>query len=221
MSRLSPAGLFFVVVALAAIALPGRAIAAGDSYPTNLELVESATRAALDSLRVSEAPGPENDVEILIEGRHAGAWLVRKILNERLLRRGWDIKVRTEGPDSAAVGDTQYEFRLKIVQLDMVYGKQWRRYLIGSRMVERTARVSLFVELINTIDDEIIESMSGRAEVHDTVPASALPALDDPAYGFASPELEKGNMDKYLEGGLVLAIIGVLVYLFYSNKTAS
>jgi hypothetical protein len=45
--------------------------------------------------------------------------------------------------------------------------------------------------------------------------------LSDPKYAFAAPELEKGSTDKYLEGGLVLAIIGVLVYLFYSNKTAS
>jgi hypothetical protein len=33
--------------------------------------------------------------------------------------------------------------------------------------------------------------------------------------------VEKGQWDRYLEGGLVMAIIGVLIYLFYSNKTAA
>jgi hypothetical protein len=32
--------------------------------------------------------------------------------------------------------------------------------------------------------------------------------------------LEKSQWDRYIEGVLVLAIVGVLVYLFYSNKTA-
>ena len=58
-------------------------------------------------------------------------------------------------------------------------------------------------------------------EAVDVVPASMLDALGSPKYPFASPKLEKGQWDRYLEGGLVIAIIGVLVYLFYSNKTAS
>ena len=88
-------------------------------------------------------------------------------------------------------------------------------------MVERIARVSIYYELIDEADGRIVTSSNARSETRDVVPASLLPELSDSRYGFATPEVEKTQWDRYLEGGLVLAIVGVLVYLFYSNKTAS
>jgi len=192
-----------------------------EDYPTNLELVEQATIAAFDSIRVSAPPVPESDIRVVIEAGHAGGWLVEKLMNERMIKRGWDIKVAEESADSAATADTPYVLKIKIVQLDLVYGKQWRRYIIASKVVERVARAAFYVELVDLVEGEMLESKSTRAEVRDVVPAGALDVLSDPKYAFAAPELEKGSADKYLEGGLVLAIVGVLVYLFYSNKTAS
>ncbi len=216
MPRLSSA-----VFVLALIALWACAARSDEAYPTNLELVEAATRAALDSARVSAPPVSESDIEILIEGGHTGGWLVKKIVNDRLIKRGWDVRVVAEGADSSVATKTPYVLNIKIVKLDLVYGRQWRRYVIGSKVVERVARASFYFELVDMVENEILETKSTRGEVRDAVPVSALPVLSDSKYAFAAPELEKGSTDKYLEGALVLAIIGVLVYLFYSNKTAS
>jgi len=216
MTKSSYVGVFLVLVLLLA-----PAAGADEDYPTNLELVEQATIAAFDSVRVSAPPVPDSDIRIVIEAGHAGGWLVEKIVNERMIERGWDIKVTEESADSAASGDTPYILKIKIVQLDLLYGKQWRRYIIASKVVERVARAAFYLELVDTVEGEMLESTSTRAEVRDVVPAGALDVLSDSKYAFAAPELEKGSTDKYLEGGLVLAIIGVLVYLFYSNKTAS
>jgi hypothetical protein len=215
MARLSAALLFALITLLACAAH------ADEAYPTNLELVEAATRAAFDSVRISEPPVAESDIEILIEGGHAGGWLVEKIVNDRMIKRGWDVRVIAEGADSSAAISAPYVLKIKIVQLDLVYGRQWRRYVIGSKVVERVARASFYFELVDRVDKEIMETKSTRGEVRDAVPASALPVLSNSKYAFAAPELQKGSTDKYLEGMLVLSIIGVLVYLFYSNKTAS
>ncbi|MGD9140778.1 MAG: hypothetical protein PVJ42_04480 [bacterium] len=206
---------------LALIALSAAPALSEEEYPTNLEMIEAAASAAFDSVRVSAPPAPESDIQILVEAGHAGAWLVNRILNERMIERGWDISVTSEEPDSASGARTPYVLRVKIVQLDMVYARQWRRYLITSKVVERVARASFHIELVDMVRGKIMESVSTSAEARDVVPAGALEVLSDSKYAFAAPELEKGNSDKYLEGGLVLAIIGVLVYLFYSNKTAS
>lgn len=216
MKRLSLLG-FLLVFAL----LSAQAVQAEEEYASNLELVERAAVAALDSVRVEAPPVPDSDIEILIEEGHPGGWLVERIMKERMIDRGWDIKVTEQGADSAATGKTPYVLKIKIVQLDLVYGKQWRRYIIASKVVERVARASFHLELVDRVAGEIMASESTRGEVRDVVPAGALDVLSDSKYAFASPELEEGNADKYLEGGLVLAIIGVLVYLFYSNKTAS
>jgi hypothetical protein len=218
MRRFVTAGAFLALIVLSAsMAL------SDEDYPTNLELVERAAVAAFDSVRVSAPPVPDSDIQIEVEAGHAGDWLVRRILNERMIERGWDIRVVSEPADSGAVAapETPYVLRVKIVQLDLVYARQWRRYIIGSKVVERVARASFHIELVDRAGGEMLESTSTSAEARDVVPAGALEVLSDSKYAFAAPELEKGNSDKYLEGGLVLVIVGVLVYLFYSNKTAS
>jgi hypothetical protein len=111
--------------------------------------------------------------------------------------------------------------RLRVVELGLQYGRSWRRYLFAGRVVERLARASMYYELIDRSDDRIVASSSVRSEKSDVVPASLLPTLSNSDFQFASPELERGQWDRYLEGGLVIAIIGVLIYLFYSNKTAT
>jgi hypothetical protein len=120
-----------------------------------------------------------------------------------------------------ASGDAGYLLRLRVVELGLKYGRSWRRYLLGGKVVERVARASIYYELIDRSNDQVLKSSGVDGEVSDVVPASRLSILSNPSYSFASPVLEKSRWDKYLEGGLVIAIIGVLVYLFYSNKTAS
>lgn len=206
---------------LALLALSASPASSEEEYPTNLEMVEAAAMAAFDSVSISAPPAAGTDVKIVVGAGQGGGWLVKRMLNERMIDRGWDIKATPEEPDSAAEVQAPYLLRVKIVQLDLIYARQRRRYLITSRVVERVARASFHMELVDVAEGEIIKSTSTSAEVRDVVPADALAALSDSKYAFAAPELQKGNSDKYLEGGLVLAIIGVLVYLFYSNKTAS
>ncbi len=216
MMRTSSVG-FLLILAL----LPVQAARADGDYPNNLDLVRQATEAAFDSARVSAPAAAGSDIEIVVEAGHSGGWLVEKIMNERLIRRGWDVRATGEQADSTARRAAPYLLRIKIVQLDLVYGRQWRRYIIASKVVERVARASFYVELVDRVEGDILESKNMKAEVRDVVPAGALAVLSDSKYAFAAPELKKGSGDKYLEGGLVMVIIGVLVYLFYSNKTAS
>ncbi len=215
MARLFSVGSLLIVLAAAA-----PAACSDDAYPTNVKLVEAAVEAAFDSVNIAVPPVPESDIEIVIEAGHPGDWLVEDVLSKRVISRGWDVRVRSAGADSVAVR-TPFALKVRIIHLDLVYARQWRRYIIASKVVERAARASFHIDLVDRDRGVLLESTSTSAEVRDVVPAGAIELLTDPKYSFAAPELEKANTDKYLEGGLVLAIIGVLIYLFYSNKTAS
>ena len=220
-------GIWVCLAGLLVAAMPSQSLCE-EEYPTNLELVERALRIAADSMDVRPPAGTDTYLEIDAGTGSEAAWLLDSVLKEELLDRGWRIRAGTDeeadtsaGAGIAALESGGFLLRLRIVDLGLKYGRSWRRYLLGGKVVERIARASIFYELIEQSSDQVLVSSDVDGMVSDVVPASQLSTLSNSKYSFASPELEKSRWDKYLEGGLVIAIIGVLVYLFYSNKTAS
>jgi hypothetical protein len=215
-------GKVSVVLAIAVLlsGLPDFVLA-GDAPPTNLELVEQAVREAVYSIDSAPPPGRNDDLGINIGGRDDASWLLSNALKDHFLDLGWRIRSKSETADSNAQWQTAFVLKVRVIDLGLRYTRTWRRYLLGGKLVERVARVSLYYELVDRAADQVVTSSTAKAEVRDIVPASLLQALSDSKHGFADPELEKSKWDRYLEGGLVLAIVGVLVYLFYSNKTAA
>ncbi|MFH1313045.1 MAG: hypothetical protein ABIJ00_07420 [Candidatus Eisenbacteria bacterium] len=194
---------------------------ADDTYLTNLELVERAVRAAVDSMDVAPPGSGRPNLQIKTGSGEDALWLLDNVLKGRLIAMGWRVQAGGDGSAEDSSLETGYLLDLRITDLDLNYGRSWRRYVLVGKIIERIARVSFYYELVDRSDGQILASSNARAEVRDNVPASMLPLLSDSEYGFASPEMQKGQWDRYLEGGLVVAIIGVLIYLFYSNKTAS
>jgi hypothetical protein len=213
---------------IALIAAPGIAlfllaaacVAEDHGYPTNLELIGRAVMEAAEAMDIAPPQGAGSHLEIQVGQGSDASWLLDSVLKEHLLALGWRIRADSEHADTSA-GGKGYLLRMRVADLGLKYSRSWRRYLLGGKVVERVARVSIYYELIDLANDRVEVSSNAGSEVVDVVPASLLPALSSSKYSFASPELEKSQWDRYLEGGLVVAIIGVLVYLFYSNKTAS
>jgi len=220
-------GIWVCLVGILIAALPSQGVCE-DDYPTNLELNEQAVRIAADSMDIRPPAGTDAFLTIEAGDGNEAAWLLDSVLKGELLDQGWKIKAETvvvadssSGADNATYEGGRFLLRLRIVDLGVKYARSWRRYLLGGKVVERIARASIFYELIDQRGDQVLVSSDVDGVASDVVPASQLSTLSNSKYSFASPELEKSRWDKYLEGGLVIAIIGVLVYLFYSNKTAS
>jgi hypothetical protein len=197
------------------------AAAADDEYPTNLELVERAVEAAVDSMEIRPPVGATPDLEIVTSSGGDAAWLLDSVLKGKLLEMGWRVQVGESASNDGSGAEPGFQLTLQIIDLGLKYGRTWRRFLLGTKTVERIARVSIYYELVDNSTDRLVVSSNARSERRDTVPASRLSVLSDSKYTFANPEVEKSQWDRYVEGGLVLAIVGILVYLFYSNKTAS
>jgi hypothetical protein len=212
--------LWTCVVAVVALAALCWTAAGQEIYPTNIEMVEQAVRAAADSMEVVPVPGRAADLAIDAGTGSEAAWLVDNVLTSQLIAEGWNVRAKGSDKDSTLVAPAEFVLKLRISELGMIYARSWRRHLLMGRVVERVARVTVFYDLIDRTSGSVVVASSARAEARDVVPASALRQLADAKYPFASPVLEKSQWDRYIEGGLVLAIVGVLVYLFYSNKTA-
>jgi hypothetical protein len=196
----------------------GSVVCAEETYPTNLELVERAVNSALDSMEVVPPAGRDPGLDIQAPAGGEGLWLVDNVLKGRLIEGGWSVTLKGL-VDSVSVGEPQFVLKIR-VDLSLIYARSWRRHLFFGRLVERVARASIFYDLIDKPTGTVIVASSVQGESRDVVPASALAALTDAEHKFAAPEMVKGQWDRYIEGGLVLAIVGVLIYLFYSNKTA-
>jgi hypothetical protein len=208
-------------LAVLAVLVSLAAASAEETYPTNIELVEQAVRQAADSMDVRPPAVSAPHLGIETDAGGEVSWLLDSVLKKHLLGLGWRIRAEAEPGDTVTGDGGGFLLKLRVVELGLNYGRSWRRYVLGGKFVQRIARVSIYYELVNLDSDHIDVSSSVRAEASDVVPASMLPALSSSKYGFASPELGKNRWDRYLEGGLVIAIVGVLIYLFYSNKTAS
>jgi hypothetical protein len=209
-----------VILLVVAVWLVSTCAAEDLRYPTNLELIGQAVRQAADSMGISPPPGSMPVLELRAGEGEEAAWLLDNVLKEHLLDMGWRIRAQS----AAAVDSVQradYVLKMRVAELGLHYRRSWRRFLFGSKVVERMAKVALYYELIDVTDESVVASSDVSGEAVDVVPASMLESLSSPKYSFASPNLDKSQWDRYLEGGLVIAIIGVLVYLFYSNKTAS
>lgn len=204
---------------LIAILTPAWAASQENTYATNIEMVEQAMRVAADSMAVVPPPGRSPDLDIEA-GSGEAVWLVEGILREKLMAAGWNVRARGAAADSGLASSAEFLFKVRIIDIGLLYARTWRRHLILGKAVERVARVSCLYDLVDRTTRSVLVTAGAKAEVRDVVPASALPALSDSKYPFAAPTLEKGQWDRLIEGILVLTIVGVLIYLFYSNKTA-
>lgn len=203
-----------------AILMPGWALSEEPSHLTNIEMVEQAVRIAVDSMLVVPPAGRSPDLGIEAGTGAEAAWLVESVLKERLMDAGWNVKARSASADSASALPAEFQLKVRIVDLGLIYARTWRRHLVLGRRVERVARVSFLYDLVDRTSGDVLVSAGAKGEARDEVPASALRALSDAKYPFASPQLEKGQWDRVIESILVLTIVFVLIYLFYSNKAA-
>lgn len=184
---------------------PARALAS-----TNLELVTEAAARAVDQavagLDVGAGGRADDPVLVLAEANHGGNWLVEHLLVEELLGRGLAVTL-----DSASVDGAAPRLSYRLVDL----GVSGRSGLLGGA-VTRRCRVS--VRLGYSRDGQRLWSGEGRAEVADRVPKGELDALQDSRYAFAHTELERRTWGRYVEPVIVSAVLGSLVYLFFSHR---
>jgi len=188
------------------------------SFPTNFELlrltVEEAIEEMCDRLPLLEP-------KILCLGRESevpGNWLVEHTFIQSLRRRSFRVMAPdTLGaqPHSACTGLERLSYR--VVDLDLLYIGSRRKHLFGPQLVEREARLHLFVYLEKD-DGEVLWTGEAQRTKGDWVPAKMLSQVQREPVPFISPELKPDGWGRFAEPALLSAVVGGLIYLFYTTQ---
>jgi hypothetical protein len=205
------------------------------SIASNLTVVQGLLAGAVDSLLTLMPLPASRDIVAKREGVEeagrarepedgTGDDLLEAILAERLTRMGLVVHM---GSLVAAVEDSAggeapssdmpvLEYR--ILELKVDYPSARRRHYVGRKEMERLAQVHVHLRLLE--GPERVVRWAGTAErsYRDIVPFSLVKSLRSEGFGFTDPETEDRKWDRVLEPVIATAIVGGLIFLFYSNK---
>lgn len=199
--RLLPRGFLFLFIVSGA--------AGGELLPTNMDLlVKTLEQAVEGGLAEMDTPVEIPRGALLVEPQtqHAANWLVDHILAERLLARGFAVRL-----DSAA--GPQDGMRLSYRILDL--GITGQSGLLGGQ-IARQSRATLSFSLSQ--GDSLRWQAKFPARQQDQIPKDRADLLENDAYSFAKTDLETQTWSQFVEPVIVSTVLGGLIYLFFSNR---
>jgi len=226
------------------VGLASHAWAAQAERVTNMALLEKALSSAVESLvkgmPVSNLNGP---VLMAASGAHEADWVVQNLLGRRLREDGVTVVVTGPRPgeppaardtvgavDTTAAGAAEASppvlepvpihltLEHRITELRMEYPRAWRPHLVGRKMVERHAYASISVRVVDEKTGNLLWVGESKASQRDAVPVSEIVFLEGEGESWQKGQMPAGKLGGLIEPLVVAAIVGGLVYLFYSNK---
>ncbi len=186
---------FGLLALLLAVVSPGWA------FKTNVEALREAVRRAVEGM---EVPVSGDTVTLRSEGQHQGDWFVEAVLEEFLTGAGYKV-----------VGDTgasKAMLSYRVLELGLSYNT---RGWLG-RSVRRRAEAELALRW--TQEGRVVKVENVKGEYEDSFPKALLPELghaEDPPF---KVEVGGRSWGKVLEPFVVSAVVGGLLYLFYTSR---
>ena len=182
-----------------------------DELSTNIDLVVTTARQAVrDALADLDSAGEELSMQgrmlLLSQEKAEANWIVEHLLLEEFLSRGFEVTL-----DSTAAGSAGANLSYRIVDLS-VSGSSG---VLGGR-IERRCRLTLALRL--TSGGELRWQTEAKSEIADRVSKSRIEVLQNSSYDFADTELEEKNWGKFVEPIIVSAVLGSLIYIFFTNR---
>ncbi len=182
--------------------------------PTNMEvLAEAALQAIREGLRevgAGEADG--RSLTLSASHEHEGNWFVEHLLLDELTGLGFRVYV-----DSTDAESTSARLSFQIVALQVNYLGQHRRGLFGDRIIARSAKAELSFELVDA-SGRIVNLKQSKGHVLDRFPADRLSIAEHSSYDFARDKLDGKSWTRFLEPVTVSAVVGMLIWVLYSNR---
>ncbi|HIM56021.1 MAG TPA: hypothetical protein EYM39_04885 [Candidatus Latescibacteria bacterium] len=193
------------------VSLLASATVGASELSTNIDLVVATARQAVrDGLADLDSAGEElswhGRVLLLPQEEAEENWIVEHLLLEELLSRGFEVTL-----DSTASGSDGVELSYRIVDLSVTGSSG----ILGGH-IERRCRLPLALRL--TSGGELRWQTEAKSEIADFVPKSRIEVLQSSSYDFADTELEEKNWGKFVEPIIVSAVLGSLIYIFFTNR---
>ncbi len=209
-----PLGVLLQVLLLCLFVLP--AFGAEKSVPSNLELLRKVLSQAAEEAIQRCPPGSLlSPVSLLAEDENEANWLVESVFTEELTKHGLGVLSGQQLKEGEAPLP-QTELFYKILELRISYPKQRRHRVLGTKWVSRLAQVKISVQLASS--GRVVWLDDIKASIKDEFPRRSLSWVEDDSYPFTKTEFKERDWNRLLEPAIVSAVVGGLVYLFYSNR---
>jgi hypothetical protein len=182
--------------------------------PTNMTVIANALGKAidvsvdeLDRQSASRTCAASRRILIGELEQHEANWLVSHILADRLIHRGFEV-YRNATPEGC-----HETLSYRVAELVLNASGNLR-----GGDVTRTARVELAMRLTTGSADSLLWRDEASVTLRDDVPPSALEVVQNDEYSFAKFELAEQSWNRFVQPVVVSSVLGVLVYLFFSNR---
>ena len=139
--------------------------------------------------------------------QHEANWLVSHILADRLIGQGYDV-YRDVNPEGCY---EKLSYRVAELVLDA------KGNLRGGR-VSRTARVEVAMRLTTGSADSLLWRDETSVTLRDDLPLNAVQVVQNDEYSFAKFDVAEQSWNRFVQPVIVSSVLGVLVYLFFSNR---
>ncbi len=185
------------------------------SEPTNLDVLLNLMAGALDPIVVALSPyKTEGNIAISPKGDHQSNWLVESSLLKRLAEEGFSVI-----PPSEVTNNCEYMLSYEVLELGVnylgSYGSIW-----GKTQIKRLSKVDVSFEIHDLSNGEIIWLREVSDQSVDSFDKGNLELIESATYEFARSEFGKeGILGKILEPIVISAVLGWVIYLFYTTKT--
>jgi hypothetical protein len=182
---------------------------------TNMDLivatVEDAADKALAGLDDGEMLSREQGAILIVsQSEHDANWLVEHVLIDRMLQRGFEVRVAA---DSAEVPNGISRLAYRVLDL----GIRSTSGLRGANF-KRQSHTTVALQLSQTGEETVDWQDETTVFREDSAPKSMLELLQSSTYDFAKTELEEETWSKFAEPVIVTTVLGGLIYLFFSNR---
>ena len=192
-----------------------------DRILTNMDVLEEATRQAIREGIRAFGGSPEEGCSVVLSAAHGhdGNWFVEDLLLDELTEQGFRVYVDSTRAEASADTLSRCTARLsyRIIALQVSYLGQHRRGFFRGRVVERLAQAELSFEIVDDVGG-IVSLKQSKGQYRDRFPADRLSTVEHPSYPFARNELDRKSWARFLEPVIVSAVVGVLLWILYSNR---
>lgn len=110
-------------------------------------------------------------------------------------------------------------FSYRVTDFDFRYADIYRPAFVGPKRIRRLAQVELHMRLMEEGGRRVTWSKNVQHSASDVISYGSASHLESTSFAFAKPERSPSFLTRLYEPVIVGAIVGGLVFLFYSNQS--
>ena len=194
--------------------------AAEQRHPDNLDMVKQLCAQVVSELLAEVDFEGRSPVELKEQGNHEAGWIVKSSIESELTGRGIPVVIGdyVSEAEAHAVPRVVSVLYYEVQEITVTYVGRFRRLYVGELRTERLGRVDITMRLVDPESGTVWWSGMKAGRYLDHVPSDQLKFLESRGFPATETPGSKGSFSRYVEPLMATAVVGSLVYLFYTNR---